>query len=141
MRMIDFELEDSSDWKFSVYGFLALGARSQSVSISEDLVSWGFVFLFWLFEFLLRHFTIILVFLDFSNCGFSICTLFTLCPFETKNGSICNIWTEIAFLIGQVFFVLEWPNGEFVSFSLATLCWQNHYVCKVALFHRDVVLF
>jgi len=41
----------------------------------------------------LRHFTIILVVLDFSNCGFSIYTLFTLCHFETKRGSICNIWT------------------------------------------------
>jgi hypothetical protein len=27
-----------------------------------------------------------------------------------------NFWTEIVFLTGQVNFVLEWPNGEFVSF-------------------------
>jgi hypothetical protein len=42
--------------------------------------------------------------------------MFTLRPFETKIGSICNISTRIVFLIGQVFFVLEWPNGKFVSF-------------------------
>jgi hypothetical protein len=55
----------------------------------------------------MRHFTIILVVLNFINSGFSIYTLFTLCPFETKRGSICNFWTGIVFLTGQVFFVPE----------------------------------
>jgi hypothetical protein len=41
---------------------------------------------------------------------------FTLCPFETKRGSIFFfIWTGIVFLTGQVIFVPEWPKGEFVS--------------------------
>jgi hypothetical protein len=31
--------EDSSDWRFSVYGFPALGARSRSGSNSEDMIS------------------------------------------------------------------------------------------------------
>jgi hypothetical protein len=48
-------------------------------------------------------------------------TLFTLCPFETKRGSILCFGQEIYFKIGQVFFVPEWPNGEFVSI----LCWLH----------------
>jgi len=46
----------------------------------------------------------------------SFYTLFTLCAFETKRGSI---WTGIVFLIGQVIFVLEWPKGKFVSFCIS----------------------
>jgi len=45
----------------------------------------------------MRHFTIILVVLNFSNCGFLFYTLFTLFPFETKNGSIFRFWTENVF--------------------------------------------
>jgi hypothetical protein len=44
-------------------------------------------------------------------------TLFTLCPFETKKGEyffFC-FGSGMYFQTGQVFFVLEWPNGEFVS--------------------------
>jgi hypothetical protein len=44
-----------------------------------------------------------------------IITCFTLCPFVTKMGSNFFIWTGIVFLTGQVTFVPEWPNGEFVS--------------------------
>jgi predicted membrane channel-forming protein YqfA (hemolysin III family) len=40
---------------------------------------------------------------------------FTLCPFVTKTESNFFIWTGIVFLTGQVIFVPEWPNGEFVS--------------------------
>jgi len=43
-------------------------------------------------------------------------TLFYLCPFVTKRGSIFFIWTGIVFLTDRVIFVLESPNGEFVSF-------------------------
>jgi hypothetical protein len=50
--------------------------------------------------------------------GFS--TLFTLCPFETKRGSIFCFGPGMYFQTGQVFFVPEWPKGEFVSI----LYWQ-----------------
>jgi hypothetical protein len=43
-------------------------------------------------------------------------TLFTFCPFETKIESIFNFWTGIIFLTGQVNFVPEWLNWEFVRF-------------------------
>jgi hypothetical protein len=45
----------------------------------------------------------------------SFYTLFTLCPFETKMGSMLVFRPRLYFLIGQVIFVPEWPNGEFVS--------------------------
>jgi len=32
-----------------------------------------------------------------------------------------------------VIFVLEWPNGKFVSFWLAAFCWQNHYYVMLLL--------
>jgi hypothetical protein len=54
--------------------------------------------------------------------GFSLNTLFTLCPFETKMGVFFFIFgLGIYFQTGQVFFVPEWPNGEFVSISY----WQH----------------
>jgi hypothetical protein len=40
---------------------------------------------------------------------------YTFLPFVTKMGSNFYFWTRIVFLTGQVFFVPEWPNGEFVS--------------------------
>jgi hypothetical protein len=43
-------------------------------------------------------------------------TMFTLCPFHTKRGSIFIFWTEIVFFTDQVNFVPEWPNWEFASF-------------------------
>jgi hypothetical protein len=49
-----------------------------------------------------------------SIYGFSH-TLFTLCHFETKRGSIFCFWTKIVFLTGQVIFVIERPKWEFVS--------------------------
>jgi hypothetical protein len=39
LRMIIFRLEDSSDLKFSVYGFPASGARSRSGSNSGNVIS------------------------------------------------------------------------------------------------------
>jgi hypothetical protein len=49
-------------------------------------------------------------------------TLFTLCPFKTKRGSIFLFWTGNVFLNRLSVFVPEWPNGEFVSI----LCWQHY---------------
>jgi hypothetical protein len=50
-------------------------------------------------------------------------TLFTLCPRVTKSGSMFLFFfgLGIYFQTGQVFFVSEWPNGEFVSI----LCWRH----------------
>jgi hypothetical protein len=48
-------------------------------------------------------------------------TLFTLYPFETKRESIFNFGPVFVFFTGQVIFVPEWLNGEFVSL-VATLC-------------------
>jgi hypothetical protein len=51
----------------------------------------------------------------------SFYTLFTLCPFETKRGSILCFGPGMYFETSQVFFVPEWPKGEFVSI----LYWQH----------------
>jgi hypothetical protein len=53
--------------------------------------------------------------------GFSLNTLFTICHFETKRGSIFCFGSGMYFQTGQVFFVPEWPKEEFVSI----LCWQH----------------
>jgi hypothetical protein len=53
--------------------------------------------------------------------GFSLNTLFTICHFETKRGSIFCFGSGMFFQTGQVFFVQEWPKEEFVSI----LCWQH----------------
>jgi hypothetical protein len=47
--------------------------------------------------------------------GFSLNTIFTFCPFETKSGSILYFGPGMYFQTGQVIFVTEWPKGEFVS--------------------------
>jgi hypothetical protein len=48
--------------------------------------------------------------------------LFTLCPFVTKRGSIFFVFgPRMYFQTGQVFFVPEFPKGEFVSI----LCWLH----------------
>jgi hypothetical protein len=48
-------------------------------------------------------------------------TPFTLCLFGTKSGSIFFFGPGMYFQTGQVFFVPEWPKGEFVSI----LCWLH----------------
>jgi hypothetical protein len=49
-------------------------------------------------------------------------TMFTLCPFVKKMGSIFVVFGPgMYFQTGQVFFVPEWPKMEFVSI----LCWQH----------------
>jgi hypothetical protein len=57
----------------------------------------------------MRHFTIILVVLNFSNCGFLLYFVYPL-SFEIKMGSIFCFRPEMYFQTGQVFFVPKWPN-------------------------------
>jgi hypothetical protein len=71
-------------------------------------------------EFLLKPYLPLIVSLEMFGYGFFfffffLNTLFTLCPFETKRRSIFYFWTGNVFPTGQVFFVPEWPKGEFVS--------------------------
>jgi hypothetical protein len=63
---------------------------------------------------------------------------FTLCPFETKRDSIFLLGPRLYFLTGQVIFVPEWPNGEFVSLWLAALCWTKSFLCNDAYLNRYV---
>jgi hypothetical protein len=94
--MISFRLEDSSDWKFSVYGFPASGARSRSGSNLGNMIFWGFGFLLCWFELLTRHFTIILVVLNFSNCSFLLYSVYPL-SFWDKKGEYFLFWTRNVF--------------------------------------------
>jgi hypothetical protein len=105
LQMISFGLEDSSDWIFSAYGFPTSGARSWSGSNLGDVISWGFGFLLCWFELLMRHFTIILVVLKFSNCGFLLYYVYPL-SFWDKEGEYFLFWT------GNVF-----PNRSSVFLS------------------------
>jgi hypothetical protein len=68
----------------------------------------------------MKHFTIILIVLNFVNMVFSY-IMFTLCHFETKMGSIFCFGPRMYFQTSQVFFVPEWPKEEFVSI----LYWQH----------------
>jgi hypothetical protein len=62
----------------------------------------------------MRHFTIILVVLNFSNCGF---LLYSIYPFyETKMESFFFCFGPgMYFQTSQMFFVPEWSKGKFVS--------------------------
>jgi hypothetical protein len=46
------------------------------------------------------------------------------------------IWTGIVVLTGQVIFVPEWPNGEFVSILASFCVWTKSLMCKDAV-NRD----
>jgi hypothetical protein len=59
-------------------------------------------------------------------------TLFTLYPFETKKGSILIFGPGLYFYTSQVIFVLEWPNGEFVSF-VGFILLTKSLSCNVAV--------
>jgi len=109
--MISFGLKDLSDWKFSVYGFPASRARSRSGSNSRDVISWGFGFLLCWFELLMRHFTIILVVLNFSNCGFLLFYVYPL-SFWDKNGGYFVFWTENVFPNRSSVFCPRMAKGE-----------------------------
>jgi hypothetical protein len=57
---------------------------------------------------------------------------FTLCAFVTKRKSNFYFWTGNVFPNLSSDFVLEWPNGEFVSLSLASFCLgQKHLYVKM----------
>jgi hypothetical protein len=63
----------------------------------------------------------------------SFYTLFTLCPLRQKGGVYVSFLTGNVFLTSLVIFVPEWPKGEFVSFWLASFCWQNQYYAMLLL--------
>jgi hypothetical protein len=69
----------------------------------------------------MRHFTIILIVLNFSNCGFSLILCLSFVFLRQKKKSICCFGPRMYFQTGQVFFIPEWLKGEFVSI----LCWQH----------------
>jgi len=120
--MISFGLEDSSDWKFLVYGFSASWARSRSGSNSRNVISWGFGFLLCWFELLMRHFTIILVVLNFSNCGFLLYSVYPL-SFWDKNG--------------EFFFALD---GECISRPFKCFLSQNGQRESLLVFYIGNIL-
>jgi hypothetical protein len=110
--MISFGLEDSSDWKFSVYGFPASRAKSWTGSNSGNVISWGFGFLLCWFELLMRHFTSILVVLNSSNCGFLLYSVYPLL-FWDKKVEYFLFWTENVFPNRSSVFLSQ--NGQMES--------------------------
>jgi hypothetical protein len=127
--MISFGLEDSSDWKFSVYGFLASGARSRSGSNSGNVISWGFSFLLCWFELLMRHFTIILVVLNFSNCGFLWYSIYPL-SFWDKKGEYFMFWTGNYFQTGQCFLSQNGQRGSLLVFYIGNILVDKNTLCN-----------
>jgi hypothetical protein len=68
----------------------------------------------------MRHFAIILVVWNFSNCGFSLILYLPFVLLRQKVGVFFTFGPGMYFQTSQVIFVLEWPKGEFVSI----LYWQ-----------------
>jgi len=95
------------------------------------------LFLFWIFvnfyNSIFYLFCLPLSFWDIKGEYFiaGFYTIFTLCPFETKIGSIFCFGRECIFKTSQVIFVPEWPKGEFVSLCWLHSVWQNHYLVKL----------
>jgi hypothetical protein len=54
----------------------------------------------------------------------------------TKRGSNFYFGPGMYFQTGQVIFVLEWPNGEFVSILTSFCVWTKSLKCKDAV-NRD----
>jgi hypothetical protein len=69
------------------------------------------------------------------SVGFFI-TLFTPCPFVTKRGSNFYFGLGMYFQTGQVIFVPEWRNGEFVSILALFCVWTKSLMCNDAV-NRD----
>jgi hypothetical protein len=69
----------------------------------------------------MRHFIFILVVLNFSNCGFFLILCLPFVILRQKGGVFFVFGPGMYFQTGQMFFVPEWPKGEFVSI----LCWQH----------------
>jgi hypothetical protein len=59
----------------------------------------------------MRHFTIILVVLNFSNCGFSFILCLHFFLLRQKMGVFFVFGPRMYFQTGQIFFVPEWPKG------------------------------
>jgi len=108
LRMISFGLEDSSDWKFSVYGFPT--SEAEVAQIQEMWYLEVLVFLLCWFELLMRHFTIILVVLNFSNCGFLFYSVYPL-SFWDKKGEYFLFWTANVFPNRLSFFCPKMVKG------------------------------
>jgi hypothetical protein len=69
----------------------------------------------------MRHFAIILVVWNFSNCGFSLILYLPFVLLRQKGGVFFIFGPGMFFQTGQVIFVPEWPKGKFVSI----LYWQH----------------
>jgi hypothetical protein len=69
----------------------------------------------------MRHFTIILVVLNFSNYGFSLILCLPFVILRQKGGLFFVLDQECISKPVKCFFVPEWPKGEFVSI----LYWQH----------------
>jgi len=63
----------------------------------------------------MRHFTIILVVSNFSNCGFSLILYLPFAILRQKGGVFLIFGLGMYFQTGQMMFVPEWPKGEFVN--------------------------
>jgi hypothetical protein len=69
----------------------------------------------------MRHFTIILVVLKFSNCGFLLYYVYPLSFWDKEGEYFFVLDRECISKPVKCFFVLEWPKWEFVSI----LYWQH----------------
>jgi hypothetical protein len=132
--MISFGLEDSSDWKFLVYGFPTSGARSRSGSNSGNVISWGFGFLLCWFELWIRHFTIILVVLNFSNCGFLLYFVYPL-SFWDKKGEYFLFWIGNVFSNwSSVFLYQNGQRGSLLVFYIGNILVDKNTSCNGCFF-------
>jgi hypothetical protein len=128
--IISFGLEDSSDWNFSVYSFPASGARSRSGSNSGNVISWGFGFLLCWLELLMRHFTIIPVVLNFSNCGFLLYSVYPL-SFWDKKGEYFLFWTGNVFPNrSSVFLSRNSQRGSLLVFYIGNILVDKKTLCN-----------
>jgi hypothetical protein len=64
----------------------------------------------------MRHFTIFLVVLNFSNSGFSLIFCLPFVLSGQKGGVFFIFGLEMFFQTSQVIFVLEWPKGDLLVF-------------------------
>jgi hypothetical protein len=89
------------------------------------------------------HFTNILVVLNFSNCGFVVFsyTLFTLCPFETKMGSIFCCGPRMYVQTCQVFFVPNGQRGSLLVFYIGNILVDKNTLCNGCFLTGLSVLF
>jgi hypothetical protein len=139
--MISFGLEDSSDWKFSVYGFPASGARSRSGSNSGNVISWGFGFLLCWFELLMRHFTIIFIVLNFSNCGFLLYPVYPLFFWDKKCGVFFVLDRECISKPVKCFLSPNGQRGSLLVFYIDNILVDKNTLCNSCVLTGLSVLF